>query len=746
MQKSFKKVIACMLAVLMIALSMPLSALAVPGDYAPDVQLQFSTFCDDPCDPTNKNSADSTAYTASGLAGFPLIWDQENGTLTAKKEDINTYNTYWETDPVDADWQLGEGDMFVATIRFDNVSEAASGNVNIRFSDNLTPAGVWQSGTGKNVTYVYANENEAPTKPTALNGFRAPIADWSASTLYNGMNDTDLGDKSCIQADPTAQPDDGWSDLMMTATLICSGDSVDVSSVSDELGFFDITNGTYSAESGYTYGNKFIVVSFAFQITGSGPIQFALQDPTGNDLASTAFFAKKHEDPSDPDKLTLDLEYATTYAPNGNYPGSMKMTFMGENDNVVTVTFKNADGSVISSTNYAKGTAIAIPDLPETVVGETTHTTYAWDTEVSATADENATYQVVATESNHAFENPVVTKNPTCTEKGVMTYTCECGKTSTEEIAMIDHVKGEPAEENRIEPTCTADGSYDSVIYCTVCENVVSSETVTIPALGHDYQPVVTEATCTEGGYTTYTCSRCKDSYTDDKTEALGHDYQAVVTAPTCTEQGYTTYTCSRCKDSYKDSFVDPTGHTPAEKAVKENEVAATCEKAGSYDEVIYCTVCNAELSREPKTVAALGHKWDAGKVTKKATPTATGVKTYTCTVCKKTKTETIPKCAKYTNPMKVSGKTATVKYSAVKKKNQTVKQSKAFSVSKAQGKVTYKKSSGNSKITVSSAGKITVKKGLKKGTYKVKVKVTAAGNSSYKKLTKTVTVTIKVK
>ena len=95
---------------------------------------------------------------------------------------------------------------------------------------------------------------------------------------------------------------------------------------------------------------------------------------------------------------------------------------------------------------------------------------------------------------------------------------------------------------------------------------------------------------------------------------------------------------------------------------------------------------------------------------------------------------------------MTAKGKTATVKYSAVKKKTQTIAAKNAFTVRKAQGKVSYKKSSGNKKITVSSAGKVTVKKGLKKGSYPVKVKVTAAGNASYNKGSKTVTVTVKIK
>ena len=122
------------------------------------------------------------------------------------------------------------------------------------------------------------------------------------------------------------------------------------------------------------------------------------------------------------------------------------------------------------------------------------------------------------------------------------------------------------------------------------------------------------------------------------------------------------------------------------------------------------------------------------------ATMTITGKGNY-CDECKKTF-----QIVKAANPMTAKGKTATVKYSAVKKKTQTIAAKNAFTVSKAQGKVSYKKSSGNKKITVSSAGKVTVKKGLKKGSYPVKVKVTAAGNASYKKGSKTVTVTVKIK
>ena len=109
------------------------------------------------------------------------------------------------------------------------------------------------------------------------------------------------------------------------------------------------------------------------------------------------------------------------------------------------------------------------------------------------------------------------------------------------------------------------------------------------------------------------------------------------------------------------------------------------------------------------------------------------------------------------------NGKSATVKIKVVQKANpMTVKakklslkkgyktksyvKSKAFTVRSAKGTVTFKKSKGDKKITVSSKGKVTVKEGLKKGTYKVTVKVTAKGNKTYKAKTKAVTLKVVVK
>ena len=100
---------------------------------------------------------------------------------------------------------------------------------------------------------------------------------------------------------------------------------------------------------------------------------------------------------------------------------------------------------------------------------------------------------------------------------------------------------------------------------------------------------------------------------------------------------------------------------------------------------------------------------------------------------------------AKASNTLVAKGKTTTVKHSKLKSKAQVILRSKAITVSKAQGTVAYAKVSGSKGLSVSSAGKITVKKGLKKKSYKIRVKVTAKGNANYKALAKIVTVTVKV-
>ena len=275
----------------------------------------------------------------------------------------------------------------------------------------------------------------------------------------------------------------------------------------------------------------------------------------------------------------------------------------------------------------------------------------------------------------HSWDNGKVTKAVTCTAAGTKTYTCtRCKKTRTETIAATGH---KAVKDAAVAATCETTGKTEGS-HCSVCNTVIKAQ-ATVAALGHSWDggKITKAATCTAAGTKTYTCTRCKKTRTETiaatghkavkdaavaatcettgKTEgshcsvcgtvlkaqtttaALGHSWDngKVTKAATCTATGTKTYTCTRCKKTRTETIA-ATGH----KAVKDAAVAATCETAGKT-EGSHCSVCNTVLKAQT-TVAALGHSWDGGKITKAATCTAAGTKTYTCTRCKKTRTETI--------------------------------------------------------------------------------------------------------
>ena len=275
----------------------------------------------------------------------------------------------------------------------------------------------------------------------------------------------------------------------------------------------------------------------------------------------------------------------------------------------------------------------------------------------------------------HSWDGGRVTKVATCTTAGAKTYTCtRCKKIRTETIAATGH---KAVKDAAVAATCETTGKTEGS-HCSVCNTVIKAQT-TVAALGHSWDggKITKAATCTTAGTKTYTCTRCKKTRTETiaatghkavkdaavaatcettgKTEgshcsvcgtvlkaqtttvALGHNWDGgkVTKAATCTTAGTKTYTCTRCKKTRTETIA-ATGH----KAVKDAAVAATCETTGKT-EGSHCSVCNTVIKAQT-TTAALGHSWDGGKVTKAATCTAAGTKTYTCTRCKKTRTETI--------------------------------------------------------------------------------------------------------
>ena len=113
-------------------------------------------------------------------------------------------------------------------------------------------------------------------------------------------------------------------------------------------------------------------------------------------------------------------------------------------------------------------------------------------------------------------------KAPTCTEKGWSAYeTCSrCDHTTYAELPALNHDLKQYAAKA---PTCTEKG-WNAYETCSRCDYTTYAE---LPALNHDYQAVTVEPTCEADGYTVFTCSRCKDSYTADPTDQLGHQFGA---------------------------------------------------------------------------------------------------------------------------------------------------------------------------------------------------------------------------
>ncbi len=147
----------------------------------------------------------------------------------------------------------------------------------------------------------------------------------------------------------------------------------------------------------------------------------------------------------------------------------------------------------------------------------------------------------------------------TCTEKGWDAYnTCSrlgCNYTTYQEIPALNH---DLVNHDAKAPTCTEKG-WDAYETCSRCDYTTYTE---LTALNHDLVNHDAKApTCTEIGWNAYdTCSRCNyTTYTE--LPALNHDYQAVTVEPTCETDGYTVFTCSRCKDSYTADPTDKLGH-----------------------------------------------------------------------------------------------------------------------------------------------------------------------------------------
>lgn len=540
MRKSFKKVIACLLAVLMVTFSVPFSALAASDDYKPNITMRFGTFVEDSEVTDNGGALTSTewgvkkpTYDAfSGPNGAPLDYeggvDKETGALkinrlyleNSKAKGVLAYNGVDEsayTGELTGQTDYVQGMPFTMTLTLNNVSTLAALDGHLKWTDNIAPAVVWKSGTtnnnqtGKVGTFAdyeadkkakktLISEEKSATAETA----RSVLTQYSCDNYYpgNGMN-TESGYANAVK-------NQIYTGVLADATVekpsFAPLNTADIDGVTNPK----------TGETGYNCDNDAILITFLFIVTGeiseANPLEISIRNPNvSNDWATTETINE------------LSENQQQTYGPRANCPGSTHLFFMGYN-------------------KHTKET-----------IGATEHT----------------------------------------------------------------HTPGEPKQENVVPATCTTDGSYDEVVRCTEDNEIISTKHHVIPATGHKFVDTVVAPTCTAQGYTLHKCSVCGEETKDTYTDALGHEYGEWVIDKPATEDaaGSKHRDCVRGDDTQTEEIPQLThAHTPA-AAVKENEVPATCEAEGSYDEVVRCSKCGEVITTTHKTTPALGHKWKATKV-----------------------------------------------------------------------------------------------------------------------------------
>lgn len=288
----------------------------------------------------------------------------------------------------------------------------------------------------------------------------------------------------------------------------------------------------------------------------------------------------------------------------------------------------------------------------------------------------------------HTWGEWTVTKQPTCTETGAREHTCsDCGLTLEEILPANGHSYG--AWSTTKQPTCGEEGARERT--CAVCGY---TQTGRLPATGeHTYNAwvVFKEATCTEEGERRRTCTECGQTWAAP-IEKLGHDPSPdwksdeedhwhecelcgtrldeaahtwdggkTTVVPTPDNTGLKVYTCTEC-GATREEVLPVTEHLWGDWTVTKQPTCTqtglrehTCLDCGKTEEEVIpanghtytgwrsdadehwriCSVCGVTFGREE-------HTWNSGTVTKAPTCTETGTRTYTCTKCEATKTETI--------------------------------------------------------------------------------------------------------
>lgn len=167
----------------------------------------------------------------------------------------------------------------------------------------------------------------------------------------------------------------------------------------------------------------------------------------------------------------------------------------------------------------------------------------------------------------------------TCVKGGFTTFTCSRCHDSYRDLHT--EALGHHWDQGEMITTPTCQGEGVRLYHCTQCEEQCLEA---ISANGHQAGE---DATCSRPQL----CTQCGAVLK----KALGHSYQSKVIAPTCTEMGYTVYTCQRCGETYQSDYVQATGHKESDWIIDKEP---SFEKEGSkYKKCLHCGI---QLDAQP--------------------------------------------------------------------------------------------------------------------------------------------------
>lgn len=562
MRKSFKKVVACLLAVLMVTFSVPFTALATPDDYKPNFTLQFNTFvADDSFDAegitSTKWGMKTPAYDLySGVHGAPLDYEggvnKEDGSLeitrlyleNSKVQGILDYNGLTADDyagEVTGQTNYVKGMPFTITVKLNNIHELTAFELKNTYSDNIAPAIVYKAG---------ARANTATAKIASIADYKADTAKsktpvtneksvyQTAGNYYEGMSE---GNNS--NASFTASSGAVYSYATLSGDGRESQDFTSVNTNVDNGGDDGITNPKTGA-TGYDCANDAILVTFLFIVTGEVSEQHPIKIGLYQDKHSGASCAQNMSGLD-------DINLASYGQKVEGQVGAYHCYFMGYN------------ALTKQSLGAAEHTHTAGEPTQENVVPATCTTDGSYDEVIKCTecGEEMSRTHKTIPATGHKFVDTVVA--PTCTAQGYTLHKCSvCGEetkdtytdalgheygewvidkpatedaagskhrdcvrgddTQTAEIPQLTHVHTPAAavKENEVPATCEAEGSYDEVVRCSKCGEVITTTHKTTPALGHKWKATkVVAPTYESQGYTEYVCENDpshtkKDDYT----------------------------------------------------------------------------------------------------------------------------------------------------------------------------------------------------------------------------------------